>query len=266
MSQHLKPEELFDEYALGVLEGEEKRAVEEHMKTCPECRRKLEQARARVALLALAAPPAEPSAAVKERLLRQVASQRAVVTPAPPRQRAGFWGWAGPILAAAVVVLAIVIALLAGRTHHLRQRVRALESEHRQELARQSQQAAGIARAQAILGVLTSPDTLKVTLVAAPQHLVPQGKAFYNPQRGLVFYAAGLKQLPSNRTYQLWLVPTQGKPISAGIFETDPHGNGEILLPSLPRGVSAKAFAVTVEPAGGEPQPTGNKVLVGAVS
>jgi anti-sigma-K factor RskA len=61
-------------------------------------------------------------------------------------------------------------------------------------------------------------------------------------------------------------VPAQGKPISAGIFETDEHGNGEVLLPSLPPGITAKAFAVTVEPSGGEPQPTGKKVLIGAVS
>lgn len=123
-----------------------------------------------------------------------------------------------------------------------------------------------MARARTVLEILTSPRTLKVSLVAAPAHPVPQGKAFYNPQKGLLFYAANLPRLPSDRTYQLWLVPAQGKPISAGIFATDEHGNGEVLLPSLPPGITAKAFAVTVEPSGGEPQPTGKKVLIGAVS
>jgi len=34
----------------------------------------------------------------------------------------------------------------------------------------------------------------------------------------------------------------------------------------LPQGVEPKAFAVTIEPSGGMPQPTGPKVLVGAAS
>jgi anti-sigma-K factor RskA len=34
----------------------------------------------------------------------------------------------------------------------------------------------------------------------------------------------------------------------------------------IPPGVLPKAFAVTLEPAGGKPQPTGPKVLVGAAS
>jgi anti-sigma-K factor RskA len=266
VNEHPQPEEIFDEYVLGALEGEEKQAVEQHVKSCPECSQKLERARARLALLALASPPATPSPAVKERLMRQIASQRTGPVPAPVRRHTGFWGWGGPILAVAAVVLAVLTGLLANRNRHLNQRVWALEAEQRQELARQRQQAEGMARARAILDVLTSSDTLKVALISAPAHVAPEGTAFYNPQKGLVFYAADLTRLPSDQTYQLWLVPTQGKPISAGIFKTDLHGNGEVLLPPLPRGVSAKAFAVTIEPSGGEPQPTGRKVLIGAVS
>ena len=61
------------------------------------------------------------------------------------------------------------------------------------------------------------------------------------------------------------LIPSQGQPVSAGVFNTDAHGNGQVLLPSLPRGLAAKAFAVTVEPNGGVAQPTGPKVLIGLV-
>ena len=55
-------------------------------------------------------------------------------------------------------------------------------------------------------------------------------------------------------------------PINAGAFQPDPKGNGQVLLPPLEPGVKPKAFAVTVEPAGGVPKPTGAMVLVGAVS
>lgn len=261
MSEHPQIEEMFDEYALGVLEGEEKRSFESHVKGCPECSHKLGEARARVALLALSAPQAHPSPAAKERLMDRVRAYRPLASPA--RLRAPFWGWGVPLLAAAVIVLAIATVLLVRRNHEMEQRLKDLQG---QVVLIQKRETAEMARARTVLEILTSPRTLKVSLVAAPAHPVPQGKAFYNPQKGLLFYAANLPRLPSDRTYQLWLVPAQGKPISAGIFETDEHGNGEVLLPSLPPGITAKAFAVTVEPSGGEPQPTGKKVLIGAVS
>ena len=59
---------------------------------------------------------------------------------------------------------------------------------------------------------------MKVALVAAGAPNLPQGKAFYHPSKGLVFYPANLPALPSNQTYQLWLVPGQGSPISAGVL------------------------------------------------
>jgi anti-sigma-K factor RskA len=82
----------------------------------------------------------------------------------------------------------------------------------------------------------------------------------------LLFYATNLPALPPGRTYQLWMVPTEGGPVSAGIFQADTKGDGEVLLPPLPKGIWPKAFAVTEERAGGAPWPTGAKVLVGAVS
>jgi anti-sigma-K factor RskA len=56
----------------------------------------------------------------------------------------------------------------------------------------------------------------------------------------------------------------EGKPISAGVMD---HG-GPInpWMMKLPQGMAAKAFAVTLEPEGGMPQPTGPMVLVGPVS
>jgi anti-sigma-K factor RskA len=35
-------------------------------------------------------------------------------------------------------------------------------------------------------------------------------------------------------------------------------------MPQIPSGVAAKAFAVTIEPAGGVPQPTGAMVQAGS--
>jgi anti-sigma factor RsiW len=77
MNGHPTRPEDFDLYALGVLEGEEKAAIESHVPTCAECANKLAEARGRIALLAFSAPRVEPSAAVRERLMRQVRASAA---------------------------------------------------------------------------------------------------------------------------------------------------------------------------------------------
>ncbi len=122
------------------------------------------------------------------------------------------------------------------------------------------------ARAQAALNVLTAPETIQVDLSPAAARPVPHGKAFYSPAGGLLFYTTNLQPLPASRTYELWLIPTEGSPVDAGVFNTDSRGNGQVILPPLPPGLTAKAFAVTIEPAGGVPAPTGPKVLIGLVS
>ena len=253
MNGHPQFEEELDLYALGALDSEEAQELASHIEVCPECSRKLEEARGRVALLALAAPPQDAPSRVKERLLKQIASRGAGHRPA---RLTVFWQWAAPALAALSLVLAVWAVAQRTENNELARQVRELQ-------ATQQTMKAELTRARAVLELLTAPDTTKVTLVAGEAHPAPQGKVFYHPRRGLLFYAANLPALPSGKTYQLWLVPTHGNPISAGIFQTDAHGNGEVLLPQLPVGVAAKAFAVTVEPAGGVPQPTGPKVLVG---
>lgn len=256
MNGHPQFAEDFDLYALGVLDDDERRSLDAHLKSCPECRGRLEEAWSRVCLLALAAPPQVPRPAVRERLLRQVHPEP--IAPPAPRPTL-FWRWAA-------VALALILLFSVYRLYTLREQNRALSARMAELEMLGKQQEAQAARARAVLDLLTSADTVKVALVAAEAHPVPQGKAFYHPSKGLVFYAADLPALSSHQTYQLWLVPQQGNPISAGIFEVDAKGDGSVVLPSLPPGVAAKAFAVTVEPAGGVPQPTGKKILIGLVS
>lgn len=256
MNGHPQFDEDFDLYVLCTLEGEEKQALESHLRLCSECARKLGEARGRVAALALAAPPETVPTSVKERLLREVRERAAKPQVAPVRT---FWRWLTPALAVVSLVLVFTAAQLKVENRALKQRQSDLLA-----VARLFQKEAE--REHAVLDLLTASDTVKVTLVSGVARPAPEGRAFYHPRKGLLFYAADLPVLPPTRTYQLWLVPAEGNPISAGVFQVDAHGNGQVLLPNLPTGVVAKAFAVTVEPAGGVPQPTGPKVLIGAVS
>lgn len=271
MNGHPQFEEDFELYVLGVLDGGEKAEMENHLRVCAECRTRLESARARMAMLALAAPSATPPAAVRERLMERfrrerpetLAPQPQVKLPVPIRPRRGAWT---PLWAAAAIVLIVAAGWLAVENRRLAGELNQLEATHQQLEESTRQLEAETSKAQAALDVLTAPETVQVELAPVAARPVPHGKAFYNPSRGLLFYAANLQPLPAGSTYELWLIPSEGAPVDAGIFNADARGNGEVILPSLPQGLTAKAFAVTIEPAGGRPAPTGPKVLIGPVS
>jgi len=253
---HPQFDEDFDLYALGALEAEEKQAFESHLRACADCTAKLEEANGRMALLALAAPPESVPSGAKERLLRRVHGE---AQKTPKVAVPAFLRWLTPALALAALALFIVAVELKTENRVLLEK----KTELQADASRLQQEAE---REQSVLDLITASDTVKVTLVSGTARPMPEGRAFYHPRKGLLFYASNLPALPSDRTYQLWLVPAQGNPISAGVFQVDALGNGQILLPKLPLDVTAKAFAVTLEPAGGVPQPTGAKVLVGAVT
>ena len=74
--------------------------------------------------------------------------------------------------------------------------------------------------------------------------------------------AAHLPDLPAGRTYQLWVL-TSGAPVSAGMFHPDASG-GTSMVFDTPVSLPAPAgLAVSMEPDGGVPAPTGEIVLVG---
>ncbi|MGH7258157.1 MAG: anti-sigma factor domain-containing protein [Nitrospiraceae bacterium] len=74
-------------------------------------------------------------------------------------------------------------------------------------------------------------------------------------------YAFNLPALPSGKVYQLWAIDE--KPVSAGIFNPDTGQKGRLMIKSLPEFSKMKKFAISVEPTGGRPQPTGAIYLIG---
>jgi anti-sigma-K factor RskA len=106
---------------------------------------------------------------------------------------------------------------------------------------------------------------MRVTLVAAKTPPLPEGKAIYVRDRSsLIFLASNFQTLPPQKAYELWLIPTNGAPIPAGVFKPDARGSATVVNPPLPAGVEAKAFAITIEPEAGSTAPTMPIVLMGA--
>jgi hypothetical protein len=112
------------------------------------------------------------------------------------------------------------------------------------------------------LSILGASRLQQVQLAALPPAPSASGRMFLDPGTGeAVFSASGLPALPADRTYQLW-VNTGGKPVSAGTFGVaGPRGSGRLLVEAVQAPAGIDAWAVTVEPAGGVPQPTGSMVL-----
>jgi anti-sigma-K factor RskA len=76
-------------------------------------------------------------------------------------------------------------------------------------------------------------------------------------------YLTNMKPSDPGRTYQLWFITPDQKKVSAAVFDVGRRGVGEIVV-QVPRELGKIAVAaVTEEPAGGVPQPTGAIQLVG---
>jgi anti-sigma-K factor RskA len=68
-------------------------------------------------------------------------------------------------------------------------------------------------------------------------------------------YAVNLPECPNGTAYQLWAI--QDKPVSLGTFHMDSGESAHLLVKRLPDFARAKKFAISLEPSGGRPQPTG---------
>jgi anti-sigma-K factor RskA len=132
-----------------------------------------------------------------------------------------------------------------------------------QEQATLQKQQKQLDEARHAQALLESKDTVSVALAQQPG--MPKGdvRVMYNAKMGMAMCDGWVEPAPANKSYQLWLVPMEGKPISAGMIE---GGSINPWMVKLPQGMPAKAFAVTLEPAGGMPQPTGPMVLVGPIT
>jgi anti-sigma-K factor RskA len=240
-------------YALGILQGDERLNLEQHLNECANCRRELEQLRGDAALVGLSASGPKPPQRSRQRLMTAI-TQEPRRMPIADRKRS--W-WRTFEWVAAAAALAVVL-LLVRQNSELRRRMASAEVSFRQQQEE-------LVRAKQVADLFTAPETQQVTLIAAKMPPQPQGKTFYLRSRGqLIFLANNLPPLPPDKIYELWLIPKAGAPVPAGLFRPDPHGSATVVNPPLPTGVEAKTFAVTLEPESGpHDAPHGEAVMAG---
>jgi len=251
MSVHEQYEEDLALYAMGALLGDERAAVEKHLAECADCRRELELLRGDMALLAYSTAHSAPPRRSRERLMAAAGKEPGGKAA---RARRSWWAAVPWVAAAAMTILAV---LLMRQNGGLQEKLADLGD-------RAAEQQSQLEQAREVVATLTATDALRVTLVTAKTLPQPQGKAIYVRDRGsLIFLASNFKAVPSGKAYELWLIPTKGNPIAAGVFEPDTHGSATVVNPPLPHGVQAKAFAITIETQAGSTAPTSPILMLG---
>jgi len=260
-------DDLIPAYAVGALDGEELRELEAHLADgCSECDRQLALWQGDLEELAASVAPVEPSPVTRARILRLAGAER----PERPLRRTPLLRWLA-LPAAALLGVLMVWAVWSGiRQARLGGEVESLRAE-RDRLERQVaalDRELGLARSEsqrmaATLAVLSTPGARSIRLAGLGPTPGAVGQTFVDPRNGrAVFWAFHLPPPEPGKTYQLWWIGNTG-PVSAGIFDVDAQGQGRVEIARVDRPEEIQVWAVTVEPAGGVPQPTGAMVLKG---
>ncbi len=92
------------------------------------------------------------------------------------------------------------------------------------------------------------------------------GKVVWDKDNGqALLQVANIPAVPTAKEYQLWFV-INNQPFSAGVFAVnDPSKDNFFKIQELNQSANQGAFAITLEPEGGSPQPTGDMYMLGAL-
>ncbi len=223
-------EELAGAYALEALPAETLREVREHLASCSQ-HSEVAGLQAVASTLSATAPEMEPPPDLKTRLMGAIRQEAAPAAEGKPHEMDGYWlrRWLSPtvrpyVLAAA---LAIAVAALAGWNVYLQ---------------------------------TSDGDGQDVTFVRTlTDGGVAQGRVLYvQEEQVAVITVEDLEPLPADQTYQVWAI-SGGAATGIGLFNTSESGEASAAIQfDLSE---AEIVAITVEPAGGSPQPTTEPVL-----
>jgi anti-sigma-K factor RskA len=162
-------------------------------------------------------------------------------------------------------LVASLQSTVAERDAELASRDERLEAERR-ELQRIERVVATLhSERDETLRLLSAPQVRLVRLTGQPPSPGANAHLLWNPgARAGVLLTSGLPQSARGRVYELWAI-AGSQPVPAGLFQVDEAGQAFLKLPALPRTRRFDKFAVTDEPAGGVPKPTGHIHLQGSL-
>jgi anti-sigma-K factor RskA len=232
--------DLLPAFALGSLEDQEREQVSHHLEICSSCRVEAQAYMDVTGKLALGVPQIEPPSRVKTELMRKIEVAKPngdditelswwqSLFSSPPRLSLT-WGIISMML---IVILAVSNLLLWGQINRLREN-----------------QPPGVMRVVNLGGTDYTPQATGLLVISL------------DGEHGTLV-VDNLPSLGEDQQYQLWLIDN-GERTDGGVFSVSSEGYGSVWVSSPQPLIGYSSVGITIEPAGGNPGPTGEKVLEG---
>jgi anti-sigma-K factor RskA len=239
-------DDLIPGYALGCLDEEELILVARHLPRCAVCRKELEAYAETAESLAYAVPLVAPPEGLRKRVIGRARQATTPKRDAPVEKPAslGFGAFFRSLVStplALFAVLAVVVVLLLSINNIiLTNRIKHLQTAAPVQGEMQLVRLSGNENAPQAVGYLMVFKDEKYGTLAVENADV----------------------LDPAQQYQIWLIK-DGIRTSGGVFSVNRVGYGVLEIWSERPLEEYQSFGITIEPAGGSPQPTGKKVLGG---
>jgi anti-sigma-K factor RskA len=238
--------DLLDAYVLGALEPDEVDIVDRHLDECADCRAAAEDVRSLASQLLLAAPQTPPPSALRARVLGAIRTEAATREQIGPTPSSSGLGEDTPVPRSAPPADNPVARLLRGVFG-----------------------GGGSADAEVdrLLVDLMADPACEIWPTAGTEHAPSAGGRLIAvpTRREAVLLAYGLRPAPRGQQYQVWLLRS-GTPTPNTLFQVEHDGHASRIIRAPHPVGDFEVVAVTPEPQGGSPQPTGPIVLSGKLS
>lgn len=267
---HDDVQSLASEYVLDLLDEVTRARVAAHVHACGVCRAEMAALLETSDALARSVPDVAPPALLRDRIVAipSQVPQTVARTPAAsgaPRVATRLTSvapWVAAIAAGLVAVTAIwQTASARAEVQRLRQaltQAQLLSGEAQVARASLQHQLDEFSREAS---VLRASDLVAYTLVGNAAAKNAHARVYVTHKDGMVFTADGMPALSAGKVYQLWVI-VKAKPVSVGVFSPDASGRVHAVMATPDIAAMPGAVAVTLEPAGGLPQPSSAPILI----
>jgi hypothetical protein len=159
-----------------------------------------------------------------------------------------------------IAVVMFLVTLIIGYNYSLLNKQSSFQEKRIFELTNE------VAQKQSLLDVLVSKSVQLVSMNGLEPSPASYGKIIWSEDRKTaILQISKLPSIQKDKDYQLWAIEN-GTPVSWGVFSISISGSNAFFKLEEVKTVSKKsinAFAITLEPKGGVPQPTGKMYLLG---
>ncbi len=271
-----KFEELCAGYVLHTLDEDEQKEFEQMLNEASDEERDLyQQMRSAANQLTFANEEAESSADLKEQLMQKIRSQSeeadqqenvTLIEDSPPEQDEEDFNWSAFALAASFALLVVSLSLIFysfNLSSTITQQEDAITNQETQITELQNE----LQRKEEMLSILEAREVDLVMMAGLDVNPDGYGKIIWDSEKQqALLQVSNLPAVPKDKDYQLWLFKNN-KPVSAGVFAVNNEGDKFFKIEKMANATeqSVNAFAITMEPKGGMPQPTGDIYLKGNI-